>query len=181
MLFNRTALLLKTVHTTWVSDVVGPWYWAPTGGQKLAFSFFLLLVSGQSNEIRNQNVKIWALVSVPVDALYPTLMDACHLTNAEKEPGGELRRGQRGGDPGEQALHGRPGWHGPVHPQGLPHRHAHPQLVPLHPAQSGAEGGRGVMERLPLHSHQVSVQPPQPQQWDHVEHFALPKFPAFSF
>lgn len=73
----------------------------------------------------------------------------------EKEPRGELRRGQWRGDPGEQALRGRPRRLGPVHAQGLSHRQTHPVLVLCHPASSCPSSGGGVLERLPLHAHTV--------------------------
>lgn len=88
----------------------------------------------------------------------------CNITRAcsrwsfnfpEKEPRGELWRGQRRGDPGEQALRGRPGRLGPVHAQGLPHRQTHPVLVLCHPASSRPPSGGGVLERLPLHTDPV--------------------------
>lgn len=145
-----------------------------------SFSFFMSIPFSSSWSVGatfslKSGIKMWKyqhLSRFQYVACCPTRRNKPFLTAAEKEPGGELRWGQRGGDPGEQALHRWPRRLGPIHPQGLPHWHAHSQLVSLHPAQSSAEGGRGVMERLPLHSHQVSVQPPQPQQWVHPKCFS---------
>lgn len=75
----------------------------------------------------------------------------------EEEPKRDTRRRQWRGDPGEPAVHRRPRWLRAIHTQGVPCGHAHPQLVPLHPAQGSPAGGGGVLERLPLHSNQVSL------------------------
>lgn len=74
---------------------------------------------------------------------------------AEKEQRGELWRGQRRGDPGEQALRGRPRRLGSVHAQGLSHRQTHPVLVLCHSASSCPSSGGGVLERLPLYTNPV--------------------------
>jgi len=74
---------------------------------------------------------------------------------AEEEPGGVERRGQRGGDLGQPALQRRPRRQRPVHPQDLPCGLPHPQLVPGPAPQGRAAGGGRVLERLPLHPHQV--------------------------
>lgn len=78
---------------------------------------------------------------------------------AEEEPERDVWRRQRRGDLGEPAIHGRPRRLWAVHTQGVPRGHAHPRLVPLHPAQGGPEGGRGVLECLPLHPNQVGLSP----------------------
>lgn len=107
----------------------------------------------------------WSAPSPRQKVLGPTCMSSpvpvvillLHLSAAlaEKEPRGELWRGQRRGDPGEQAVRGRPRGVGSVHPQGVPHRKTHPVLVLLHPASSCPASGRGVVERVPLHTDPV--------------------------
>lgn len=64
---------------------------------------------------------------------------------------------QRSGDPGEQALRGWPGGQWAVHSQGLSHWDAHPQLVPLHPAQGSSARRGGILERLSLHKDKVKL------------------------
>lgn len=64
---------------------------------------------------------------------------------------------QWSGDPGEQALRGWPWGQWAVHSQGLPHRDAHPQLVPLHPAQGSSARRGGVLECLSLHKDKVKL------------------------
>lgn len=64
---------------------------------------------------------------------------------------------QRSGDPGEQALRGWPRGQRAVHSQGLPHRDAHPQLVPLHTAQGSSACRRGILECLSLHKDEVEL------------------------
>lgn len=68
-----------------------------------------------------------------------------------------MRGGQWSGNFGEQTIHRWPWWHWSVHAQGLPHWHAHPQLVPIHPAQSCTTSGRRIVECLSLYKNQVSV------------------------
>lgn len=102
-----------------------------------------------SQQITHQTTSMYSCVTPP-----SSLSSSCCL--AEKEQRGELRRGQRGGDPGEQTLRGRPRRLGSVHTQGLSHRQTHPVLVLCHSASSRPSSGGGVLECLPLYANPVS-------------------------
>lgn len=93
--------------------------------------------------------------SIIFHTLITSFCPVIFLLPAEKEPRGELWRGQRGGDPGEQALRRWPRRLGSVHTQSLPHRQTHPVLVLCHSASSCPSSGGGVVERLPLHTNPV--------------------------
>lgn len=96
---------------------------------------------------------------IPQNTIFDTLSSPSVFSSfcclAEKEQRGELWRGQRGGDPGEQALWGRPGRLGSVHTQGVSHRQTHPVLVLCHSASSCPSSGGGVLECLPLYTNPV--------------------------
>lgn len=123
------------------------------------FHFLLLLYVSDQAYISICISKCRTPFTLVLVCKHEQLTNSLHLiifiSPTEKEQRWELWWRKRGGDSRESALHRWTGWGGPVHPQGLPYWHAHSQLVLLHLAQSSTEGWRGVLERLPLHPHQV--------------------------
>ena len=110
----------------------------------------------------SQVVLFYFLINMSISFLLLIFLLLLCLNSAEKEQRGELRRGQWRGDPGEQALWGRPRRLGSVHSQGLSHWETHPVLVLCHSASSCASSGRGVLERLSLYAN--------PVRWHHTKH-----------